>query len=244
MIKIKLLLILLVGCFSYTTTAATKVMDVGLIEQGRQPYFTPSDKDDKPQGMYIDILDAISSKTGIQFRYQFLPQARIRMYLKIGMLDIEPGIAPEWRKESGEQEISIYSDVLFSSQEVLAYNSSVFSSTPDARTLMANYRPCKLLGFNELEPSNDTHSLTSEQQLLELIRIKRCDWAIFPLDVLKRTSTYKEIAYTKPVANYHLRLRLHNKNTDYLEMINMAIQSMQKSGELSSIINSYSREKK
>jgi len=242
--KMKLLLSILAVSMGCAANAATKVMDVGLIEQGREPYFTKPEQGVQPEGMYIEIFEAISRQSGIQFRYRFLPQARIRMYLKIGMLDIEPGIDPKWRKEQGEELVSIYSDVLFSSQEVLAYNPSRFSRTPDARSLMADYRPCKLLGFNGIESTDDTHSLTSEEQLLELIRLNRCDWAIFPLDVFNSKSGYQQIAHTRPVASYELRLRLHNKDSDYLETINMAIRSMKKSGELASILNRYTGENK
>lgn len=240
--KITLLLPILAVCICCPAIAETKVMDVGLIEQGRQPYFSRPENDEQPEGMYIDILESISSKSGIQFRYRFLPQARIRMYLKIGTLDVEPGIDPEWRKEQGEEEVSVYSDVLFSSEEVLIYNPGQFRNAPDAIELMTDYRPCKLLGFNELEATKDTRSLTSEDQLLELIRLKRCDWAIFPLDVLKSKPSYGQIAHTNPVANYDLRLRLHKKDADYLPMINMAIRSMKVNGELSSIIKGYLRD--
>lgn len=67
-------------------------LTVGLISEGRPPYFFVDNGEAK--GVYIDILDKISAETGIYIDYKFLPQARIRHYIKSQFIDIEPGIDP------------------------------------------------------------------------------------------------------------------------------------------------------
>ncbi|QFT13533.1 ABC transporter substrate-binding protein [Vibrio sp. THAF190c] len=229
-----LLLGLLVSHGAYSTT-----LDVGLVDADRPPYFVRSTTHTSVSGMYIDIMDEIGKQTGIDFNYKFLPQKRIRAYIKIGLLDVEPGIDPEWRQEEGEVESTVYSDVLFQSPEVLVYNPSKFPTPPQHAELM-HHKSCKMLGFNGVQESKlKEHALTSEEQIIDLIKLQRCDWAIFPIDVINAQSSFGRLKYTEPVAIYSLSLRLHKEHTELLQPINEAIQNMKQSGKLHAIIHSY-----
>ena len=229
-----ILLALMVSNGAYSTT-----LDVGLVDADRPPYFVRSTHHIPATGMYIDILDEIGKQVGISFNYKFLPQKRIRAYIQIGLLDVEPGIDPKWRTKEGEAESTVYSDVLFESPEVLVYNPSKFPTPPSHEELM-QHRSCKVLGFNSVQDSHlKEHALSSEEQIIDLIKLQRCDWAIFPIDVINAQSSFGRLKYTEPVATYSLSLRLNKEHAPLLEPINEAIQEMKQSGKLRAIVHSY-----
>lgn len=236
-INMKMAQLLLLGLVASAGVSA-KVMDVGLMDQDRPPYFKKPTISRPASGMYIDILNEIGHITGIRFKYKFLPQKRIRAYMKLGLLDVEPGIAKIWREEPEEEETSVYTDVLFSSEEALVYNPSKFpSSKPTAKELMNSYTPCSVLGFDRMDEGTDSsHDLITETQILELIKRQRCDWAAFPVDVIKNRLKSKKLACTKPVAAYDLRIRFSVKNSGYIENVNYAIREIKASGKLQEII--------
>lgn len=222
--------------------AYSATLDVGLVDADRPPYFIRATHHASASGMYLDIMDEIAQQTGLEFNYKFLPQKRIRAYIKIGLLDVEPGIDPQWRTKKGEAEASVYSTPLFESPEVLIYNPTKFPIPPSHEELM-QYNSCKVLGFNSVKNANANESaLTSEEQIIDLIKLQRCDWAIFPLDVIKSLSSFGRLKYTEPVATYSLSLRLNKEHADLLVMINSAIQEMKSSGKLDAIIRSYTHE--
>ena len=222
---------------SHGTHATT--LDVGLVDADRPPYFVRPNHHTSVSGMYIDILDEIGKQAGITFNYKFLPQKRIRAYMKIGLLDVEPGIAPQWRTNQGEAESTVYSDSLFESPEVLVYNPSKFPIPPSHEELM-QHKSCTVLGFNSVqETKSKEYALTTEEQIIDLIKLQRCDWAIFPIDVINNDSSFGRLKYTEPVATYSLSIRLNKKHTPLLEPINEAIREMKQSGKLHAIIHSY-----
>ncbi|CAK1691330.1 ABC-type amino acid transport substrate-binding protein [Vibrio crassostreae] len=222
---------------AYSTT-----LDVGLMSEGRPPYFIQPTNHVPVSGMYIDILDEISQQTGLEFNYKFLPQKRIRAYIKIGLLDVEPGIAPQWRTKEGEMDTTVYSEPLFESPEVLVYNPSKFPIPPSNEELM-QYKSCKVLGFNSVKDANlKEFALTSEKKIIDLIKLQRCDWAVFPIDVLSSQPSFERLKYTDPVATYSLSLRLNKEHAHQLIPINAAIREMKASGKLNVIIRSYTLE--
>ena len=219
---------------AYSTT-----LDVGLVDVDRPPYFVRSSHNMSASGMYIDILDEIGKQTGIIFNYKFLPQKRIRAYIKIGLLDVEPGIDPKWRVKEGEVESTVYSEILFESPEVLVYNPSKFPTPPSHEELM-EHNLCKVLGFNGIQGSSAReYLLTTEEQIIELIKLQRCDWAMFPIDVINAHSSFERLKYTEPLVTYSLSLRLNKEHEFLLQSINAAIQEMKQNGKLRAIIRSY-----
>lgn len=227
-----------VGLESYPT------LIVGLIDQDRPPYFWKAEKDTRPKGAYIDILERITEKTGIKFEYRFLPQARIRHYMLNEVIDVEPGIAKEWRMEPGEPEASVYTDIFYTSQEVIIYNPKRFKRNDLTPEFFSDLSPCSILGFNNLDlKEGEGHTydkakpLITEQQILKLIKVGRCDFAVFPLDVIGQELKPGELNKTKAVAHYDLRIRLTRKNKYLLPVINGVIEEMQKSGEIKKAIS-------
>mgnify|MGYP000067738395 CR=1 FL=1 len=223
--------------FSPYINAHEETLSVGFIKTDRLPYFANKSENHPVRGLYVDLLDKISQHTGIKFNYQFLPQARIRLYMRNGLLDVEPGIDSSWRPQPDEVESSVYSIAFMKSKEVIVYNKNKYPTLPLPKNNLLN---CAVVGFANSGFSSES-KLMAEVQILDMIQKNRCDTAIFPIDVLKYhlTEKYPDIRYTQPVFNYTLRLRLHKSKEHLLDKINNSIQALLDSGEFTQLYNKY-----
>ncbi|RBW65089.1 hypothetical protein DS893_11600 [Vibrionales bacterium C3R12] len=139
----KKLLIGLIATLSWGVSNAETVLNVGLIDQDRSPYFYRSGDNGQIRGAYIDILNIIGEKLDVSFTYKQLPQARIRLYMKNGQLDLEPGIAQDWRLEPGEIKATVYTDTFYRSKEVIVYNPKQFKRTKPVAIYNLRFRLAK-----------------------------------------------------------------------------------------------------
>lgn len=67
----------------------------------------------------------------------------------------------------------------------------------------------------------------------------RCDFAVFPEDVIDQEVTYGHLSKTGVIATYGLRFRLSKKNESLVPSFNAIINSMVNSGEIEEIMNKY-----
>lgn len=236
----KILTYLTILMTAYASTVNAQTLEVGLIDHDRYPYFYANLTDGKLTGLYIDILDFISVESGIEFHYQRLPQKRLREYMKVGLLDVEPGIDVDWRQHPIEIDNSVYTDVLFKSEEVIVFNPDVFSRDASVEEIMAT-DSCSVIGFNPpADPQkHPTVELYSEPQILELLKLKRCSWAQIPLYVLKSDYRGRVLAHTSPGVRYLLRIRLIKSQQHTLPSLNRAIEKLHASGRLEELIYFY-----
>lgn len=212
---------------------------VGLISDGRKPYFW-LDKAGKPQGIYIVLLSRISSKLEENITYQFLPQARIRLYMKHAYLDIEPGIAESWRTEPLEIESSVYSVPFLDSAEVYVYNRNLQLSPLPTIDELSPLKRCTIIGFNQfeiLEPNKDKEVRT-ELQMLEMLNRQRCDYIVMPKLVFDFWAKDRKhnLAVSNTIATYQLRLRIQKSKQYLLPAINTVIANMLNKGEIKQLI--------
>ncbi|WP_026006117.1 substrate-binding periplasmic protein [Moritella dasanensis] len=223
-----------------------KVLDVGLMDQGRPPYFTLPTETALATGLYIDILDEIGREVGVKFRYRFLPQARIRHLMNHYRIDVEPGIAKEWRTEEIELKQSVYSTTILTSSEVAVYNPKNIK-IPVTKDVLASLTPCSILGFFDLDLSKDKlkdqhikpQQVLTEIQLLQMIKNKRCDFAVFPKDVVKPHLSRLGLMATDSVAVFDLKIRFTEQYSELLPQVNNAIETMLYNGKIEEIISKY-----
>ena len=222
---------------------ASTNLTVGLIEQDRPPYWVMPKKGEQPTGAYIDILSEVSKITGISFSYKFAPQARLRRYMLNQVIDIEPGIDDTWRTEPGEAESSVYSIPFYTSKEVVAYLPSKLRGHELSLKDFENDTPCSVLGFDTIEhkgyESTDYFKAITEQQMIMQLKLGRCDFAIFPVDVIQKELDYGYLISSKPISTYQLKLRLSKKNQHLLGDINSAIQTIKDRGDIQRIMDSH-----
>jgi len=218
------------------------ILDVGLMAQGRPPYFSLPTATEPATGLYIDILDEIGREVGVKFRYRFIPQPRIRHLMNHYRIDVEPGIAEEWRLDSLELKNSIYSHSFLTSSEAIVYNPHHFK-TPPSKNTFNTLEPCSILGFSDLDlekgSQGENNKVLTEMQLLKMIQHQRCDFAVFPEDVIKPKLHAFGLMATKSIAVFDLKLRFTDRHSVLLPKINKAIEKMVTTGLMNEMINKY-----
>lgn len=221
---------------------AIEPLTVGLIDGGRPPYYWKS-KNGNLTGLYIDLLKLIEDRSGLSFIFKFMPQSRIRLRMINGNLDIEPGIDPSWRTEAEEQENSLYSRVFMVSEEVWIYSKHHELGKLNYKEIEA-LKPCSVHGFNvtdiQKKPEREIKAL-SELQIIRLIELGRCDYAIMPLDVFSYLSknTVSHVHMTRPHVSYKLSLRINKQHFDILAELNKTLVTLISNGAVEHLIIKY-----
>ena len=214
---------------------------VGLIDTGRPPYFWPKESQKQIKGFYIDLLEAISRQSGIRFEYRYVPQNRLRRAMISGDLDLEPGIDPNWRQDSGEAESSLYSVPFFTSHEVIISHKPISRSIKKLNDLEQG-KLCHVLGFSYDE--NNIHkpaAFLNEYTIIEMLARKRCDYAVIPQDIANHLSHDQdyELNHSRPRASFRLRMRLNKGSAHLLPAINEAITALLEQGVIDNLLKKY-----
>lgn len=218
-----------------------QTLSVGLMDVDRPPYFW-KDGAGRYQGLFIELFETLSEESGIYFSYQSLPQARIRLYMLAGRLDIEPGVAPKWRRKKGEEDVSVYTDPFMMIEQVYVVSGMKNIEKP-RRSDLEGFKFCNVLGFSKpaRDGKGDVQELLSESQLLGMLDKGRCDYATLPHDVLnylQRTGTYS-VTHSEPFIRFALRLRLHKRHKNLVPVLNEALNKMKQDGRLAKILEDY-----
>lgn len=233
-----LLVTVLFTCFSH----AKEVLTVGLISPERPPYFWRSKDDGTLKGIYVDLLNELTKTSGIKLNYRFYPQSRLREYMRLGKIDLEPGIDSEWRQEKGEQQSSVYSNVFMISDEVYVFSDNHFNNPPTSEQLLSK-QLCRLHGFDTIDEGQlkDAHRLVNESQILDMVAQGHCHYALVPTPVLKHWQKQSEITLnnTAPIVSYQLRFRLNAKFDYLIPELNKQLALLKSNGKFDDIIASY-----
>ena len=224
----------------FSPFSTSTALDVGLISGGRPPYFWQNTSG-QFEGIYIDLLTQISQKTGITFRYRDLPQPRIRLYMKYGELDLEPGIDPSWRQEKGEAESSIYSDVFLESPEILVFRPHLNIEKTGDNIALSHLVNCKVAGFNTIFKAASDLQTHTEKQILHLLQRGRCDYVMIPKLVFNYwlLDHTHDLTSSHNISIYQLRFRLTKAHQHEVSLINGAIQQLKTTGEIDKILHHY-----
>jgi ABC-type amino acid transport substrate-binding protein len=224
-------------------TYANEPLRVGLIEGGRAPYFFA--ENESQTGLYKDILFAISRISGINFTFDYYPQARLRKMMISGRLDIEMGTDPMWRQEPKEINNFIYSTPFMLSQESWVFSSANKDRIEQLISKKSTVKPCVVLGFNIEENMKNAASDVkgdSDKHLLEMIAKKRCDIALIPNMILDYFDVLQDPRFTllPTKKNHQLSIRLRVEYSQKLIQINDALRQMKDNGELEQLLKNYS----
>ena len=217
---------------------------VGLVHPERPPYFWRHKPEGELAGIYIDLLEALGKATGITFSYHFYPQARLRLYMLRGELDLEPGIDSDWRQAPGERAQSVYTSPFMQSEEVLVFSPQRYLADAGPAQL-ATLSGCVVLGFNPLEYENEAsggwQKVVTEEQILGMLEKDRCHYAVMPTWVLQFFEKRRPLAIRQsgPVASYVLRLCLGRQHAHLVPLLNAALARMKADGRLDAILNKY-----
>ena len=220
-----------------------QILDVGLIDQDRYPYFINSPRQSSNRGAYIDLLDKIGEVINIEFRYKFLPQPRIRHLMKYQKLDVEPGIDKSWRTELREDENSVYTIPFYESEEVIVYRKASLSSMPTKELDFEALSSCSMSGFNDIDIALQDVDITGESISFKMMELGRCDYTLIPRVVLNAKGLVSDhLGVTATMKTYSLRIRLAKKHEHLVARMNNAISTLIADGYIDKLFSSYIQE--
>jgi len=227
---------------SITIARERVVLDVALINEDRYPYFIQPQRGSPENGVYIELLNQIGEMNDIEFKFKFFPQLRVRHLMKYQKVDVEPGIAKEWRTEELEIKNSIYSIPLFKSSEVIIYRKSLFDIPPSKESDFSHLTSCSVLGFHDVNISNIDKDITTEVNSAKMVDMGRCDYMLMPLDITNSANINRDvIGITPTIKQFDLTLRLTKKNANLLPKINQTIQQLVDDGYIEDLFNKYQK---
>ncbi|MEL0606890.1 transporter substrate-binding domain-containing protein [Vibrio splendidus] len=218
------------------------VLNVALMNEDRYPYFVKPKLGSPEKGVYIDLLNEIGEMTGIRFQYHFFPQSRVRHLMKYQKMDVEPGIAKEWRTELLELENSVYSIPLYRTSEVVIYRRSHFESPPNTLSAFKTLTSCSVLGFYDVNIGGSDKDSITENNSTKMLEMDRCDYMFMPLVIAEAKEINEQlIGITKPMKHFDLRIRLTKVNEGSLPKINEAIKFLRSQGYITQLFDKYKK---
>lgn len=234
------LMVVLSGLF-FTGGAKAESLVVGVMNADRPPYFW-KDKTGGYKGIFVEVLDELTRETGIHFSYKALPKARLRLYMVAGKIDVEMGVAKEWRQKKEELATSVYSISFMESKEVYVTHSSHGSFDPVNNTPLGE-KFCGILGFSMPKGSEGKkrQDFLCEAQLIKMIDKRRCDYTVMPYDIYRYTirGANYSVAASAPISTHAMCIRLHKRNEWLLPRINAALKRIMRSGRLTLLLKKY-----
>ena len=219
-------------------------------EDEPKPPYLYLDKDLNPTGVIFDIITEIAARKKISIENTTLPWRRCLYLLKEGKVDIVPNASyNESRTEFGH-----FSDLIYKTNLALFYSQEIFENPPKIKSLvdMKKYTFGGIRGFNYSFYDTKLKIIKrarSRANLIEMLRIKRFDFAIAQREVILAMKKGKEIDLTNikfildPVQkskNYHILVNRNGSNSkEILDTINQGIKTITKDGTYKKIFSKY-----
>ena len=199
-------------------------------------------------GIYHELFDHLAMETGFNFNIVYYPMARIENEFTSGYIDIEPGIAPEWRADSTEP--GLYTEPFSKLTDLVLFQPGLKQALCDRE-----HWPDLTLGivrgyqFSYLHPCIKDKDfryvyLIDEEKLLSFFIKGRVD-VIFIDEFVFHYLSDDLIALEKDLSNWdvlqevEISLRVHPNNKQLMPNLNNAIHRLKTKGTLDSINNKY-----
>jgi len=215
-------------------------------DPANEPYHFP--KNSQNQGILGDILTAIGKITGDTFTAHYFPVARAVYLFDHGLVDIEPGINPEWRTSSPVK--ALYSIPFGQSTEVVVFKQGNKISIKDPKALF-NQEVGIVRGYSY--PKYDAYfksgdiikvSNVSEALLLRQLKYGRLKQIFIGLQTRlyeqKNHPEYRQFEIGDAVSNLPVMMRIQPSKAEALPRINAAIKQLLANGTINKIYQKYS----
>lgn len=235
----------LIGAWLMGGAVQAETLRVAYFEQGDVPFVIRDGS--KGKGIFPDLMAAIARVNGDTLSVRFLPNARIQGEFDQGLLDLEVGANPAWRKEAKVP--GLYSISFGLARTVLCYRLGVHR-TKDQVEDFAGERIGTIAGYHypEFEAAFNSHLVSREnvdnpRNLLLMLNAKRFKQVFVSKQVKDYWQAQDRASYGclegRTVDQAEMMIRVHPARSNILPKLNAAIESLRKSGELDAIFRRY-----
>lgn len=199
------------------------------------------------RGIFFDILQEVGKITGDTFEIKYFPVARALEMFNAGLVDIEPGINPVWRKNAKVP--GLYSIAFGKSEEVIVF-------VPGKR--FAVNKPEDLFGkkvgvvrgyqYPKYDPYFESGQIirinnVSEELLLKQLKAYRVEQIFIGLPTIlykqKLHEEFRELEVGDVISSLDVMMRVHPSKAELLPRLNRAIQTLIETGRMAQIYAHY-----
>lgn len=222
-----------------------ETLKVALYDGGSPPLFF--DKGDKETGIYVDLLNEIGQRTGLQFEFLHYPTQRAMVLFDDGQVHVEVGIHPSWRasaKVPGSFTVAFgkSDDVsVFPENQAVPVQGASDVIGKRVGTIKGFYYP----GFMDAFASGQIQrkDSVSEDQLLKKLASGRLDLVFIRKEALlyrqKIDAAYRTLVMGDVIGSADISIRIHPSKASHITEINAAITAIRNDGSLERIYDRY-----
>lgn len=186
------------------------------------------------------VWNAVLEDTGLNVSVVNAPQARKRMLFSSGAFALDCCSIPQWRTKPEEQEVQLFSDVIFETKEryVTRVGSGIDILHVDE---LKNYRVAAVRGYSY--PFEDKFGIAvlanSIEDVLELVEIGRAQIAIISEIDFRRSmaQTPRQLQMGTINSRAQLRARIHRNYANLLPVLNASIAKLKDTGRLNLLLD-------
>lgn len=216
---------------------------VGCKSEGYPPFYF--EQGNPETGIYADILNAVGLLTGDTFKKKYYPAPRKYMMFEQNLIDIEPGINPEWRKQYSD--ISVYTIPFGRASDVMIFRKGTKFPIKDISdlkgksvgTVRGYFYPGYMEAFKDGHIKRD--DAKNEEQLLLKLMVGRTNLAFINTSVahyLIRLHNY-ECEFGNVIGDVGVMFRFHISKKYAIERFNQALKKLLQDGTIDKIYGKY-----
>lgn len=239
----RIVVILLAGFLG--ASLAAEPLRVVSYQGGHPPFMFP--EGDATSGIYRDIFDRITERTGVEFETVHLPFPRAQKMFDAGQIHVEPGINPVWR---GDAEVpGLFSRPFADSVDILLFRPGTRRDVEVAAdlagqavgTIQGYVYPLFTEAFENGSVVRD--DAIEERGVLEKLVAGRYDVAILNDAIArfwrKRHPEFEDFEIGDVVGQAEIMFRVHPSRAEELAKIDAALEEMIAAGEIEAIYAKY-----
>lgn len=230
----RLYLILLLSSSLLANPLLAETIRVALPSEGNPPY-SYSDIS-QPNGIYVELFNALFERTPYQVEYVYLSSARIRNEFKKNAIDIECCPLPTWRK--GEDDYSYYSNIAFTTEDIYIFPKNKvppFVSLTDKTIATVS-------GYGYLHDDKFSRfDFNSELSILRMVANERIEMGIVDRYIADHLIKTKGLTVDLgPLHEKALRpIRVHKNKKHILPELNKAIARLKEDKKIKEIFDKH-----
>lgn len=217
---------------------AAETLVVGLPEPGRRPFFWQG-QEKQLQGSYVRLCRRIGEIAGVEIEFRFVPQSRLIAEFNSGKIDVEPGVAKEWRPSDNER--SRYTQAFMQMNDVLIQRKGLPSPSPASIADLLQQpglRIGQVRGFY-VEKGLNVVLENSELDIARLVNGGLLDVGFMNERVAEYFKATRGFGYfvSAPIASTSVAFRFNRSKEEWVAPFDRAINEMRKSGELKKLLS-------
>ncbi|MBL4798614.1 MAG: transporter substrate-binding domain-containing protein [Oleispira sp.] len=227
------------------TIAPAEELTVILYTNGYPPYSFP--KESPYKGIYLDILEEVANITGDKFVAKYYPAKRKLKAFESGLMHIEPGVNPAWRKSW--KDISVYSIPFGVFTDVIFFKKGNQFSPVGPNDLkgkkiltVRGYR-YPIYESNFQNNSIIRYDINNEFQMMNFLFSKNrdADAGFINKDILRYYMNESKMKFHigDPIGEVPVTFRFHINKKHVIKRFNSALTSLINNGTIESIIKKY-----